>query len=385
MVQFDATKVNWDLLVPFVIIFFLMRLELPHRLLRGLRYFIPSSQKVYLLREVPPATDIHREAVTTFRPLEHSLLQLDMTMQKQHMVSQLPFYAFYKIVVLAGFATVLVHVWYESYHCLVPTAAHVSWGLFLAVGLLMLALQCQMNILLMTGLKAFESQASFYSGLLMIGVSFVVLNVFHEFMGFRITQTVDDMAVHVNVLLRQVSARPVEMPHLVLAQLLRAAVASIFGIITASLIVPILRFSQVLIAVLYGVESKNTPWPTKLLLLLDLCGPFVLAILFCPLTWTLLSSLLPETILEHHFLCLHLNEQSCRDASAIIAPISQIVQLASVAVLVVVRFQVLKPYLQLMLDTTVRMVVAVIKFRAVNDTNKPLLQQRLKVRMCLIL
>jgi hypothetical protein len=378
-VAFDFTKVNWDLLVPFIIIFILMRLDVQQRLLTGLRFFIDSAHKVYLMRTLPPTTELHTEAVAAFRPLQYSLLEVDMTFQKKHLIQNLPFFAFYKIVALVGAATALVHIWYESYHCVVPQAQHVSWGIFLAVSLLMLALQCQMNILLLTGLKVFESKASFFTGLLMFVVSAVLLNLFDEFMGFKVTSTVDDMAIHINVLLMQMSAKPFRVPHLILSQVLKLVVASMFGIITAALVVPILRFSQMFITVHFGVESKTTPMMTKFLLWIDLFGPLALAIALCPMTWNFVTRVLPPAFHTHHFLCLHLNEQFCSDVNVAIEPVAQIVQIVLVTVLVSVRLWLVKPYVQIMLDGTARMVLALIRVKAVNETNKPLLQSRLKM------
>lgn len=286
--------VKWDFIVPIIVAFAIIRTEkvlcAHQRILAGLKFFIPSAAKLYLVKKVEPTNELETDAADKFNKLDMSLTRLDTTIQKCHLVSKLIFAKYFKTMVGMILAVAISQVWYEVYHMAFPEAEYSAWGTMMVAVSATFAWQCQPQILYLTGWRARESKTALVVGLVAFSVCAVWMYFRPDILGYDLTGAFSTLAAHINVLMLFLSRRAPQLPADVLAVVLQFLFCVGMSVGAAAMTIPALRFSQTLKSQLIGSKFETAPFALRVLLCVDAVMPLVCAAILVPEVWSRFSS-----------------------------------------------------------------------------------------------
>ena len=332
-------KVNIDLLVPLLIVFAFLRLKkhycFPLKLLRGLRFFVSNvllSQKH--LRVPQSASSIMDQSIihTKLQDFNLSMMELDGSIRKGTILSDVPLYDTYEMLIYLSLSSVSIHFFSICFHCYSPISIYSIWGsLFVSLSVI-LPFRWLIRILLMTGFAAYESRIALVVWMIALTGSASLLFGSSDLLGLSLENTLSVTALHCNALLLQLSSTAIQPSEPVVV----ASIKLLFSLLTATtatgMVIPAMRFSQSFNTLIFGARYEKASVPMQALIIIDHFLPLFVAASMIPSRLILLSGKLSP---RADALCLS-------------------VQLFATILMVAVRMSCMKRHIQCFLDAVVR-------------------------------
>lgn len=363
----QVQSLNFDLIVPCIIVFAVLRTSkafpVKHFILHGLRVFVPSADRLYTQKR---ATAISADEVEISQSptLQLTLIELDHSIQKNHLVSQLNFFGIFENMVNISLSILLSHCSYISYHCFHPSANYSFWGGCIALGVILVSLHCSLKVLVMTDWKSFETRTGIFFGATTMVISYLCLLGTVDILKFGMDEILYEIAIHINELIKQMAADPPQFPIQGLISALRINISLLIGILCACMVPPALRFGQPNVGYLH---VSLVQWIDQIL-------PLATAIVLTPSLQPIIgiTSYYPQSSASFHEIsvadplhCVSASSSSlsneCTNSSTGWIKTHEsllCLQLFLLSLMVIFRFMCLKSYLQSHLNTSVHAVAS---------------------------
>mmetsp|Transcript_3176 Transcript_3176/g.6616 ORF Transcript_3176/g.6616 Transcript_3176/m.6616 type:complete len:559 (+) Transcript_3176:67-1743(+) len=354
------SNVNITVLVPVCIVFALMRIKAVYnvalRLISGLRFFTERKFAAIIKAPTnnPSPSDVIEQSIAK---LNLTMIELDDSVATKYVLQKQLFYDLFEAMVNLALGCVLAYVWSMCYHCAVPSATSSSWVVLLMLALAIFSFQCLLQILMMTGWRAKETKLAIIVGFVTFLVS---MAQFLSGLSYIDSETVTDIAIHVNALLIQISPSITAINLMLLTPIVQIALSVVCGLMVAGLVIPSLRYSQAIETLNYGMRAELSSNEEKNLLWVDFILPMMVGIVFSPL----------PRIIEHFHYPSGMPCPTAADGSPGTCSkqdMSQLdffdnlfvaLQLAFVGAMMLTRLLCMKKHLQCFLDSVVRVVSA---------------------------
>jgi hypothetical protein len=283
-------KINLDLLIPLLIVCGLLRLKnlynIPQKLLRGLRFFVPNSlisQKH--LRPSPSDKSKQENDTIIDQKLDEfglSMIELDGSTRKGSVLSEMVLYNVYDRIVYLSVSSFIIHCFSTIFHCYSPNSSYSIWGaLFVAISVAV-PFRVLIRILFMTGFKAFESRMALVASLVSFVVTVALLLSSMDFTGLSLDSVFQSTAIHCNALLLHLSTAAPQPPVLTMVAILKLILSLLSAITAAGMVIPALRFSQSFCNLQFGAKYERASVRTRLWLVFDHFLPLLVALDMIP-------------------------------------------------------------------------------------------------------
>ena len=296
------SKVKIDLILPLLIIFALQRTRnlfyFPLMILRGLKFFVT---KRIIDQFMPPkvskntsnsttddkisSTDGDKESVIDkmMAEMQIGMVQIDGTLRRGKLISTLLLFDSYESSVYIGISALLIHIWTSFYHCYIPSAPFSPWIVILTAVATILPCRHSLRILLLTDSSAQESQTARLVGVMVFAiVAFVLIQPF-DILGYDLDQVISSTSIHFNALFYHIFIFPAPQYNVtVIAIVIKACLAFISAVVTASMVIPAMRYSQTFYTINFGLKYEIGLLRNRMLLIVDLMFPLFIAFLMTP-------------------------------------------------------------------------------------------------------
>lgn len=325
---------NVDLLVPIAIMIAMVRyqphLRLTTRLLAGLKFFVPRYFTVN--RSTGSGEQSDRDV-----PIEEAIAKLNFTMAEvdgsktTHVtLSAQSCFKLFETLVQLLLTSILSLLFSKIWHCALPTAVYSFWvPLALVVGLTV-----SLNGLFITADGEIAIPVAMVSFLAFLGLVY--------YLPFAVLPgaSMKGLSLHVLGLVQQLSATPPITSRRLIFLAVKMILAIILSLLTAAMVTPARRVSQLLIKMTTGRPFERASKPWLLMLWVDYAMPLPMAFLF--------SSLVQRAMGDD---CA--GQVCANNSSAVLPRMLYVLQVLSVVGFIALKASVLKKYLQCWLDYSV--------------------------------
>lgn len=281
---------NVDLVASVLIIFLMVRLQaryqLTARLLCGIKCFITKQYSDFVRAAAVYGSTSNKKDDDEI-PVDFFLTQLNLSMmqispssESLTVLKSQPFYRLFDTLLPFMMGSTLSHLLANLSHCVFPGLESTSWISVLVFIALLMVVQILLQMVFLTGFRVTEMKIGLgYT--LFVTIILALLN--YRGISMLPSSTIEDVSIHVNSLLMQLSANPPTLPVNTMNHIVKYAYMLVIAMLSFSVIIPAFRFTQTLIKMSLGKKSErlNKLWIT--FLWADLFYPVIIVVVFSPL------------------------------------------------------------------------------------------------------
>lgn len=270
------------MVVSVLTIFMLIRLQsifyIPSYVLKGMKVFIPKKYSDFVKGAATSSETVSIEqALAT---LDLSMIEINTSQEISVLLRIQGFYDRFETLVQFIFAAITAHILTSALHCVYPAQEHSLWVTYLLLAILYLTVRTMLHMIYFTGVKTMEVRLA----IAIFVLTMIALRTVSSFnYAFLPTQTVHDIAMHLNALYVQLSIELTALPVPMVTMYVKIVYLVVLGIASIAMVLPALRLTQTLVKMTLGKPTELAKGLWKPLLWIDFFSPVLLMIAFSPL------------------------------------------------------------------------------------------------------
>ena len=374
--QSVSNYVNVDMVISLVTIFLLIRLQsflrLSTYLIHGIKVFIPKKYSDFVKGAATSHESVSIEqALAT---LDLSMIEINRSTEINALLRIQGFYDQFETMVQFIFAAICTHVLTSVLHCMHPLQEYSLWLMYLVVTIFYLSIRAMLQMVYFTGMKTKEVKLS-------IGIFIITLVVLRALLSYRFhllpSQTMSDVAVHLNALLVQMSIEFQPLPLSLMIMYVELIFLVFLGVGALCMVLPALRLTMTLVKMTLGKPTEAAKGIWRTLLWVDFFAPVVLMIVYSPI---FMKFILKDELKENVTCDQSGSEQTCVSRTSY-ANEQKLILIQSIAMVVFLSLKAitLRKHVQSFMDDSVQTVSMMIIAKDVQQ--KKILHRVVEVRI----